>query len=138
MRKLKKTKRLTALTAATVALAGGAALGLGGSASAAVGDPDPSTTGGWHLFLQNDAYNQRYFLICNYTGSAQRVWVDVHVADQGDTYATLQDVNTGWTTTGTHISFNNGGCEEFNILNYNGYPLLGQVNPYDTGWVAYN
>ena len=141
-----KNKRVIAMAAATLAIAGGATIGLGGTANAAVGNPDPSTTDWFSLYLSNNGTGTgRYFQVCSEQSAANTVWVAVD--DETDiragTRVELQDVNSGWTTYGAYINFSPGGCEEFYIINTRfGDALQGYINPgsrpYGTGIVRYN
>ncbi|MFE7314241.1 hypothetical protein ACFU7T_14305 [Streptomyces sp. NPDC057555] len=141
MLKLGKTKRAVALGAAALALAGSATFGLGGTAQASVGAPDPAATDHFSLYLTNNS-GGRQFLVCNHQSSSNTVFVGVQkYYSWGSHNVELQDVNTGWTTYGANISFNRGACEEFNIIGADGQSLMGYIltpNQYDTGWVTYN
>jgi hypothetical protein len=141
MLKLGSTQRAIAMTVATFALASGAAVGLGGTASAATGAPDASTTDWFHLYLANDGNSTgRYFDVCNWQSSANTVYVGVTDYTYGNAVE-LQDVRTGWTTYGANINFSSGGCEEFYILGRQGSAFVGYIktpNYYSTGVVVNN
>ncbi|MEU6239116.1 hypothetical protein [Kitasatospora sp. NPDC047058] len=131
-------KRGIAMTAAAVALAGVATVGLGGTAYAGVSNPPASTTDWFSLYLENGR-DSAYFLVCNHQSSATSVVVKVF--DGAGYRMTLQDVNTGWNPGNSAINFNPGGCEEFNVVGYqNNNTIVGEIvsgnSGYWTGWVS--
>lgn len=143
MLKRGKSKRAIGLAAAALAIVGGATIGLGGTANAATGNPPPSTTDWFSLYLTNNGYN-RYFTVCNEQSAANTVYVAVEDRDLAGARVLLRDVNSGWTTYGANINFNPGGCEEFYIDPFSsspGHKLQGYIKTptfYGTGEVKWN
>ncbi|WP_042435209.1 hypothetical protein [Streptacidiphilus anmyonensis] len=140
MLKLGKTRRSVALGAGALALAGVATIGLGGTANASVGAPNPATTDWFSLYLMNDS-GGRYFEICSEQSSANTI----HVAVQDDSAegATVLLLNPwGGQNYGGYVSFNPGQCLTWTILGgslgdkYNGSIQTPRV--YNTGDVTYN
>ena len=123
MLKLGKTKRTIAMTTAALALAGGATIGLGGTADASVGAPNPATTDWFSLYLMNDS-GGRTFQVCNRQSGPNTV--GVRVIDSAWRNLELQDVNSGWTFYTANIRFNSGSCEEFNVISGSG-TILGMI-----------
>ncbi|MFJ4412218.1 hypothetical protein [Streptomyces sp. NPDC088910] len=139
MLKRGKNKRAIVMAAVALALAGGATVGLGGSAGAAAYGPPPASTDWFSLYVTNNA-GGRYYLVCNEQSAANTVYVGAEEGRDGNAVE-LKDVNTGWTTYGANIRFNAGACEEFTFVGYDGRGLAGYIKTpafYTTGWVDYN
>ncbi|WP_030243777.1 hypothetical protein [Streptomyces sp. NRRL S-350] len=139
MFKLRATGRAIAMSAAALTLAGGATVGLGGTADAAVGSPNQATTDWFQLYVSNNG-NNPYYTVCNHQSGANTVYVGVTDYGSGNNVL-LQDTITGWQTYGTNINFNAGGCESFFIKGTNGHAYIGYIKAptyYSTGVVTYN
>jgi len=138
MLKLVKAKRAVALGAVTLALVGGATIGLGGTANASVGAPNPATTDWFKLYLTNNS-GGRTFLVCNEQSGPNTV--GVQVIDSRWHNLQLRDVNTGATFYEANIYFARGACKEYDINGSFGSQILGLIttpNIYDTPWVGFN
>lgn len=140
--RLGKSKRAIALAAAVLAMAGGATIGLTGTANAAYSSPPASTTDWFGLDLVNDP-GLRHFEVCNDQSSANTVKIGVEDITQNGAVELLQDTVTGNQTYGGWVRFNPGGCEGWSIVSNNaGDTLSGNINPgnhiYSTGPVRYN